>query len=228
MLVYCVKWGSKYTAAHVNKLYEDVSAHTSYPCTFYCLTENPEGIRPEVNIIPLPEGNTLEKWWNKMYLWDENVVRQLGEKVFFDLDVIIQNSLDPIMAFDPEDCLCVIRTYWHDFEKMRGETKHVPHRYTEINSSVIRWNDKLNTEDIALYFTEHQKQILWYYRGIDNFFSHRNVCRIKFFPLGWVYSFNNGYVWPYDVEQHVYRSLPLVCIFDSMGNVNDVKFQFSK
>lgn len=221
--IYCVKWGTKYTPAHVNKLYKTVRENITKPFKFYCLTEDATGIRKDITIIDFPPDNTLVKWWNKMYLFDPNVVTQKGEKVFFDLDLVVQHNLDPILEFDPEDCLCVVRTYWHDREKMWKETRHVPHRFTELNSSVIRWNDRLNTDEITSYFQEHQKQILWYYRGIDNFFGHRNVCRIKFFPIGWAYSFNNGYIFPYDTEKHVYRSLPLVCIFDSMGVATDVK-----
>ena len=224
MHVYCVKWGTKYTYEHVNRLVETVRANTSYECQFYCLTEDAAGIHSDVTIIPFPSDNTLVKWWNKMYLFDANLVRQRGEKVFFDLDLVVQNNLDPIMAFDPENCLCVIRTYWHDLQQMWKDTRHVPHRYTELNSSVIRWNDRLNTDDITQYFRSNLKQILWYYRGIDNFFGHRNICRIKFFPIAWAYSFNNGYIFPHDTERHVYRSLPLVCIFDSMGNAKDAKF----
>ena len=71
---------------------------------FYCLTENPKGLEEEVNVIPLPKNNTLEKWWNKMYLFDDNVVRQKGENLFFDLDIIIQKNIDDIVNYDPEDC----------------------------------------------------------------------------------------------------------------------------
>jgi hypothetical protein len=223
---FCVKWGTKYTAEHVNKLFASVSQYTSehYRIRYYCVTEDPTGIDSYITILPLPQDNDLVKWWNKMYLWDSNVVRVSGEKVFFDLDLVIQHNIDLILDYDPEDCLCVIRTYWHDMVQMYKDTRHVPFRYTELNSSVIRWNDRLNTQEITRYFQANKKAALWYYRGIDNFFGHRNVCRIKFFPIGWAYSFNNGYIHPHDTERHVYRDLPLVCIFDSMGAGHEAKF----
>jgi hypothetical protein len=46
---------------------------------------------------------------------------------------------------------------------------------------------------------------------------------MKIFPLGWVYSFNQGYIYPQDTEKHVYRELPYICLFDSMGKEEDVK-----
>lgn len=224
--IYCVKWGTKYSSEHVNRLYESIAEHYPDSFEFCCLTEDASGLEPWVESISLPVNNPLAKWWNKMYLFDRTVVDHPGEKVFFDLDIILQNDITPIINFKPENCLGLIRTYWHNLAKMKADTFHVPHRYTELNSSIIRWNDSLDIDEITYCFKRYQKQILWYYRGIDNFFGHRNVCPIKFFPLGWVYSFNNGYVFPHDTERHVYRELPLACIFDSMGDTDDVKPQF--
>ena len=53
------------------------------------------------DIKPLgSQGNGLEKWWNKMYLFDDNIVTQ-GEKMFFDIDAIIQKNIDVIANYDP-------------------------------------------------------------------------------------------------------------------------------
>ena len=120
--------------------------------------------------------------------------------------------------------MCFGQTHWHDLETMQKDTEHVPHRYTDLNSSILRWNDNLDKENITLYFKAHLDKILWYYRGIDNFFYHKGVARIKYFPLGWFYSYNHGYIYPHDVELQVYRQIPYVCLFDSMGRKEDVKF----
>ena len=222
--IYTVKWGSKYSAKHVNKILESCKEFMTSDFKFYCLTENTKGLDKEINVIPLPKDNKLEKWWNKMYLFDDNVVRQKGENLFFDLDIIIQKNIDDIVNFDPEDCLCFGKTHWHDLDKMKEETEHVPHRYTDLNSSILRWNDNLDKENITLYFKSHKEKILWYYRGLDNFFMHKGVVRIKYFPVGWFYSYNYGYIYPQDTETHVFRQIPYVCLFDSMGRKEDVKF----
>ncbi|MBU46509.1 MAG: hypothetical protein CMD28_03680, partial [Flavobacteriales bacterium] len=106
MNIYTVKWGSKYSAKHVNKIYESCLESISSDFTFYCLTENAKGLDESIEVLPFPKDNKLEKWWNKMYLFDDNVVRQTGENLFLDLDVIIQKNIDDIVNFDPEDCLC--------------------------------------------------------------------------------------------------------------------------
>ena len=224
MNIYTVKWGTKYNASHVNQLYESCLENLSMDFTFHCLTENGKDINPEIKILSLPGGNKLEKWWNKMYLFDETIVTQKGEKMFFDLDTIIQKNIDVIANFDAEDCLCFVKTYWHDLDTQYKNTRHIPHKFTDLNSSVLRWNDSLNSNEINDYFNEYQNQILWYYRGLDNFFYNRRIVKTKLFPIGWVYSFNQGYVYPHDTEPHVYRDLPYVCIFDSMGKSEDVKF----
>ena len=224
MNIYTVKWGSKYVASHVNQILESCKKNLSCDFTFHCLTENDKDLSEEIKVLSFPGGIKLENWWNKMYLFDDDIVTQKGEKMFFDLDVIIQKNIDVIAEYDPEDCLGLVKTWWHDLDTQYKDTRHVPHKYTDLNSSVLRWNDSLNTRELTKYFNKHKQQLLWYYRGLDNFFYNRRIIKTKLFPLGWVYSFNQGYVFPHDIEKHTYRELPYICIFDSMGKSEDVKF----
>tara|TARA_R110001632_G_scaffold2310_2_gene10159 strand:+ start:1463 stop:2137 length:675 start_codon:yes stop_codon:yes gene_type:complete len=222
--IYTVKWGDKYSASHVIQIYESCLEHLTEDFTFYCLTENGEGLPEDINVLSFPENNKLIKWWNKMYLFDPMIVKQEGEKMFFDLDTIIQKNIDVIYDWETEDSLSFVKTWWHDLESQWENTRHIPHKYTDLNSSVLRWNDSLNTQELTDYFNKYKKQILWYYRGLDNFFYSKRIVKQKLFPVGWVYSFNYGYLYPQDVTKHVYRELPFVCIFDSMGKSEDVKF----
>ena len=224
MNIYTVKWGTKYSAEHVNKIHEACLEHVRCDFTFHCLTEDSRHLNEDINIISFPGGNDLIKWWNKMYLFDTSLVIQKGEKMFLDLDVILQKPIDCITNFDSEDCLAIVKTWWHDLETQYKNTRHIPHTYTDLNSSVLRWNDNFDSDSLYKYFLKHKQQILWYYRGLDNFFHHRKISKFKMFPIGWVYSFNQGYIFPHDIEKHVYRELPYVCIFDSMGKGEDVKF----
>ena len=150
-----------------------------------------------------------------------NVVTALTDAY---MDYILQKPIDAIIDFDPSDCMGIVKTWWHDLEEQYTNTRHIPHTYTDLNSSVLRWNDNFDSTSLYKYFLKHKQQVLWYYRGLDNFFHHRRISKFKMFPLGWVYSFNQGYIFPHDTEKHVYRELPYVCIFDSMGKSEDVKF----
>ena len=230
--IYTVKWGTKYSSKYVNKIYQQCKKHATSYFKFYCLTEDPSGLHSDIESIPFPEDNYYEKWWNKLYLFDENVVKQKGEKLFLDLDVIVQSNLDSFIQYSCQDKIVFVKTHWHDLEKMYEDTKHIPHKYTDLNSSILRWNDEvLNTEEIRKFWKmikDYPGQMFFYFRGLDNLFYNKfNHKNIKYFPQGWVYSYNYGYMYPNDVERNIMRKTPFVCLFDSMENPNDVKIEFS-
>ena len=223
--IYTVKWGFKYGPEHVNRVFEQCKKYITSDFNFYCITEHAIGLNPEINVLPLPEHNYYEKWWNKLYLFDRNFIRKTGEKLFFDLDIEIQQNIDCIVNYDPGDSLTFVRTHWHNLMKMKEDTKDIPHKYTDLNSSVLRWNDKLDIDKITKFAKDYADQMFYYYRGLDNLFGHRRekLLKIGFFPDGWVYSYNYGYIWPIDVEEHVVREEPLICLYDSMERPQDVK-----
>lgn len=223
--IYTVKWGFKYGPEHVNRILEQCRKHITTDFNFYCLTEHPIGLHPEVNVIPLPADNYYEKWWNKLYLFNRKVVHQHGEKLFLDLDIEIQKNIDCIVEHDPEDGLTFIRTHWHNMRKMKEDTKDIPRKYTDLNSSVLRWNDRLDIDKITKFVRDYPDQMFFLYRGLDNLFGHKreNLLKINFFPDGWVYSYNYGYMWPIDVRERVVREEPLICLYDSMERPQDVK-----
>ena len=223
--IYTVKWGTKYGSKYVNRLLEDCKKFITTEFEFHCITEDATGLDPEVIVIPIPEDNYYEKWWNKLYLFDRNLIRKQGEKLFFDLDITIQNNIDCIVEQDPEDGLTFIRTHWHDLKQMKIDTKDNPRTFTDLNSSVLRWNDNLDVDKITKFVRDYPDQMFFYYRGLDNLFGHQRerVLNINFFPDGWVYSYNHGYMWPTDIEKKVLRKEPLICLYDSMERPEDVK-----
>jgi hypothetical protein len=223
--IYTVKWGQKYGPEHVNKIHDQCKKFIKEDFDFYCLTELPHDLNPDILVIPFPEDNYYEKWWNKLHLFDRTVVEQKGEKIFFDLDVVIQKDIDCMVDYPCDDKLVFIRTSWHNLRKMKTDVVDIPWAYTDLNSSVLRWNDRLNIDKITKFAKDYPSQMFFYYRGLDNLFAHQGerLLKIDYFPDGWVYSYNNGYVWPTDVKQHVVREEPLICLYDSMERPEDVK-----
>ena len=214
----------------MNEIYKQCRHHVTRNFNFYCITEDPTGL--DSNIIPLaiPADNYYEKWWNKMYLFDTNIVWQEGEKLFLDLDIVIQRNLNAFIDYPCEDKLIFVKTEWHNLEKIKEETKHIPHAYTELNSSILRWNDWLMETEAMKKFLKMTKdypsQMFWYYRGLDNLFYNRfDHEHIKTFPSGWVYSYNYGYQYPNDVEEFKHRETPFICLYDSMERPEDVKIE---
>lgn len=223
--IYTVKWGTKYNSAHVNNVYEACMRNITRDFEFFCLTDDASDLWGNIEVIPLPQNNYYEKWWNKLHLFDKTLITQPGEKMFLDLDIHIQKNIDAIVDFDVSDCLCFLKTHWHDLERQYKQTRHIPHKFTDLNSSVLRWNDNLDVDKITNFVKDYPSQLFWYYRGLDNMFGHRRerLVNIKFFPTGWAYSYNYGYIYPTDIEERIKRDLPYFCLFDSMERPQDVK-----
>ena len=49
--ILCVKHGIKYSADYVNTLYNMISRHCNLPFKFFCLTDNPNDINPNIHTI---------------------------------------------------------------------------------------------------------------------------------------------------------------------------------
>jgi len=123
--VCCVRTGRKYSRDYVAILHDMVSRNLSTPHHFWCLTDDPESIHPEIGIIPAdPE---LKGWWQKVNLFNPHMPWKPGEDrvLYFDLDVAIVGRLEE-MAETPG----IIRD-WNN---------------PEYNSSVMCWDagDHLN------------------------------------------------------------------------------------
>lgn len=226
--IYTVKWGTKYPSSHVNEIYRQCREQITRNFKFYCITEDPEGLADNIIPIAIPKDNYYEKWWNKLYLFDTSVVWQEGEKMFLDLDIVIQRNLNSFIDYECNDKLLFIKTEWHDMEKMKRETSHIPHKCTDLNSSVLRWNDSLIESDEMKRFNkmirDYPSQMFFYFRGLDNLFYNKfSKEHIGYFPSGWVYSYNYGYQYPNDVEEFKYRETPFICLYDSMERPQDVK-----
>ena len=98
--VVCMKWGDRYGPAYVNRLYAMVRRNTTGDLRFICMTDDPAGIRDEVERwdcptigIPAPHNN---RGWRKVTLFAERLGDLSGDVLFLDLDIVITASIDPI------------------------------------------------------------------------------------------------------------------------------------
>jgi hypothetical protein len=99
--VLCIKWGSKYSADYVNKLYSMVERHLSLSHRFVCLTEDTTGLNSEIETRPLLR--TELKWsYTKFELFEKELHDITGQILFLDLDVVINNSIDDLFLFEPD------------------------------------------------------------------------------------------------------------------------------
>jgi len=123
----CVKWGNKYVSEYVNVLKRMVARHTTVPYQFNCLTDDPNGIDPDVNIISLPKEPGIVTWWSKLWMFSPDMPLK-GNILFFDLDVVIFDNIDVLFTHN-KGKFNIIR----DFNRCR-----IPD-WKQSNSSVMRW-----------------------------------------------------------------------------------------
>ena len=175
--VVCVKFGTKYSADFVNKLYNDIARLTQSDFKFFCYTDDPEGIIPEVNIIPPLGRPTLKGVWNKLRLFDPAMPFK-GKTFFFDLDVKIVK--DPLVREDPEDWrrLSLVSSHW----KTGKLYNRLSNYDVKINSSVMTWD--ASNEDMHEYWNHFNSGFRDYfmrkYVGIDRYIVHEDFSYFVF------------------------------------------------
>lgn len=170
--VICVKFGTKYSADFVNKLYNDIKRLTKAEFKFFCYTDDPNGIIPEVNII-LPLGRpTLKGVWNKLRLFDPAMGLK-GKTYYFDLDVKILK--DPLIHEDPRDWeqLTLVSSHW----KVGKLYNRLSNYDVKINSSVMTWDASLpHMQEFWDHFNGgFRDYFMRKYVGIDRYIVHEDL-----------------------------------------------------
>ena len=125
--IVCLKWGHKYNADYVNKLYNMTMRHSEMDYHFHCFTENPVGIDSHINTHKLPKINKLQGWWYKPWFFSNDLPIR-GTLLFLDLDIVVCNNIDRFFNYKPEKDFVIIR----DFNRT------IRPNWDRVNSSVFR------------------------------------------------------------------------------------------
>jgi len=134
--VWCVKWGTKYDAEYVNKLFRGVSRHldASIDFDFYCLTDDAEGVgrakdersvtKPaeevltrstDAGVLLLPlnterKGQEFTGWWGKLHLFSADLPVPRGSRmVYLDLDTVLCGDISQLAVLEAGG-FCTLRT----------------------------------------------------------------------------------------------------------------------
>jgi len=184
--VICMKWGTRYGADFVNRLYAAIQRNTERETQLVCLTDDSTGVDENVRCEAIPDINLPEDLvvtpWRKLVLWKESIAGLSGDVLFLDLDLVITGSLDPLFDFE-KGRFCVIEN-WTQMGQGIG------------NTSCFRWPvgkyshifDKLTTE---------RERILSTYR-IEQVYISREIEDMVFWPRLWCASFKHTLLpkWP--------------------------------
>jgi len=99
----CVKARPLYDARHVNRILQMLRLHSHENVTLTCLTDDPYGIHPDVEIVPLKYPN-LTGWWHKMQIFEWSQT-QTEPMCYIDLDTAIVANIDPLASYDGDFAL---------------------------------------------------------------------------------------------------------------------------
>ncbi|MEL6505693.1 MAG: hypothetical protein AAFO61_00925 [Pseudomonadota bacterium] len=117
--VVCMKWGDRYPADYVNRLWSMIKRNTARPTQLVCYTDDAQGIDPAVITAPIPDINVPERvaitGWRKIAIWRDDLEHLSGDVLFFDLDMIITGSIDAFFDFHPGE-YCVIHNWTQPHE----------------------------------------------------------------------------------------------------------------
>ena len=94
-----MKWGTKYGADYVNKLYRGIMGNTTLKgVQFYCFTEDDAGLDEGVQVKPL--NTEWSYWWVKATIFNAESDHGIRGRVFYiDLDMVITGCLDELLAY---------------------------------------------------------------------------------------------------------------------------------
>jgi hypothetical protein len=231
--ILCMKWGTKYGAEYVNRLYAMVRRHLSGEFRFVCLTDNTQGIRSEVicRSIPslaLPAG-IPERGWTKLTTFAPDLAEHIGAAqgspaLFLDIDVVIVGSLDDFFS-TAGDFLII-----HDYKR--------PWRITG-NSSVYRFSLGAHP-DVLEYFRRHFDTVREKFRNEQAYLSDfiHAKGKLKYWQKDWCPSFKYHSIpsWPmnYLKEPFVPEGARIIIFHgecnppDALAGRRNRKFRFIK
>ena len=188
--VICIKWGNKFSAEYVNRLYNMVERNLDIPHRFVCFTDDTNGLVNGIETKDLPEFTEnkviLDKGWRKLSLFTAPLSDLSGKVLFLDLDIVIKGSLSPF--FDADGEFLIIKDW--DFPKdIIG------------NSSVFRF-EAGKYPDILPDFYGLGNNIRRTYRNEQAYLSYAMYKKgiLKYWDKSWCVSFKRNCLQPFPLN----------------------------
>ncbi|QDP62435.1 MAG: hypothetical protein Unbinned3585contig1000_3 [Prokaryotic dsDNA virus sp.] len=146
MRITCSRWGTKFSAFQVERLYSECRAWMDFD-EFHVFTDQPEPLHPNIIRHEIPKSEAYRSWWSKLLQFKEFTS---GKTLSLDIDIHIRDrvevqfsesymlaQLDPLSSYIPEKNVKYINssflTYDGDFgwvhDKYMADWKNIQHRY---------------------------------------------------------------------------------------------------
>lgn len=179
-VVLCMKWGSLYAAEYVNVLYSACRKHITGNFRFVCLTNELDGIRPEVEVHGIPDIG-LDEWhyyngaWPKIGVFLSDLYGLKGRALFIDLDTVLLGNIDAL--FDQAGPLVAVdNDPWKD---KSGRPQTMSSVFAFELGSLGHVVDRLlvDRDNLVKRYT------------IEQAYLHSAVDGIQYWPQDWLVSF---------------------------------------
>ena len=175
--VVCLKYGDKYSAEYVNKLYSMVKRNLTVPFEFVCFTEDKTGINENIRIEPIPLISGVQGWWYKPMFFNPNLGLN-GTILFFDLDVVVFKNIDNLFTYEPNK-FCIIRDFNRKFV----------HNYNKFNSSIFRLTTGMHSQVYTTFITDPANPIRRYHGDQDWIRATIKDGTYSYWPDDWIESY---------------------------------------
>lgn len=173
MNFFCLKWGTKYDAKYVNRLYGSLKKNCQVDFTFTCYTDDPTGLREEVEVKNIKELRPYDT--NRVFTYEKLILLEKHEKgIWIDLDVLIHKDITDLVTRDVES-FTMIWNDWNDYEYKtalnwgKGTACHV-------NSSFVRFED---AEWLVRYTHDNWDKIEFTYKSLDKYLFYQHFRKNK-------------------------------------------------
>lgn len=218
--IVCLKWGDKYGPEYVNRLYNMCKKFYTNHFTFYCATDDSEGINKDIQILNYEDFKAPTGKWGGQVFTSEKIrlISYFEEKtLLLDLDVLILNDItEYVDSIELDSSPYFIKNAWADQYNLKRYYGKIT---CDINSSFVVGNKKSmslllfsifgtnygNYDYFALKYRSLDKTLFYHCQDLINFHDDPKL----------VYSFNGGAKWPEDMEVGKYRPDYKVCLFNN-------------
>lgn len=206
--ILCLKWGTRYGAEYVNRLYRGVSAHLHRPFRFVCVTDDSSGLVKGIDAQPFPPPppGWTRNWpdiFVKLCVFQDGFAGLSGPTLFLDIDQIIVGDLDCFFDYCPSK-FCIIRN-WIEFRKRLF--RHLP---KVGNSSCFRY-DAGSSDVVYRRFLLEMSEVYdrSKYRTEQAYMTHAvGFENVNWWPKNWVVSFKRACQWPWPLNHFLVPRRP--------------------
>lgn len=195
--VVCMKWGKKYGADYVNRLFNMVSRNLTLPFKFICFTDDAEGLSPQIEARALPEMNLpedKERGWRKLSCFKKDFGVE-GRILFVDLDTVIVRNINDYFTIDGK---FIVIKHWKPSKKQGvGETavyRYDSGAHIDLYENFMRDIDKVK----AAY--RHEQA---YVTDVLN-----KQGKLSFWPTKWMPSFKYNCMRPFPLNLFLEPIMP--------------------